>query len=655
MAFIMFLLSLATYVSSAPIAPAASVAPTSALPVANEDERVGWTSNPTGRGTSKIITSCTFTLALCIWTAIHPDLVRKTNPGKTTENENADSRESKPIASSPAATGTPRAPEGENTDTTLQIQTSSPAGAATVGVVDKGGNNVTTQNVDPTTPAGQKSKLQATENSARFRQKVYISFKALFMPEEVLTDARKQWIHAFQLYRALIAGHYILHETQDGPLKCCGGEKNPFRENCWRMKVTKLFYRLHEKFTNFRHGSSEDLEQRSSKDSENYHEYLELFFLPSEWELFGKEVAFFAVQGGFVREDGTLISPLDLYYAFMTDPKKVCDQIRVEDIRDKGNANVLTKLIVSCQCGWYVLNLILRLIAGIPIAFIELHVMIHIATTLVIYMFWWNKQLDVSEPIILDIPQLTYNKTWAKIPIEAVQPSGDSWMLPLNTVLAIPPKRNNDYWEEAIKQLKDLEVDCERLKGDPRLYKEPTMKEDGIFQRILSDWTSFIKPSAPGEKSPVPGGKTPTPNKKTPTPSEEPDSNTKEKRTMSLRLKGWAKYWAKNCAFYITYAGLHATVWRSTFPTKTEQWVWRVSCLTIAITPFLIALGNKILTKLNISAETSPLGRLLMDGFLLILYLGGAWTLLIESFLSLRNQPKGVYQTLDLSIYFPHL
>ncbi|KAI5836783.1 hypothetical protein DFP73DRAFT_505522, partial [Morchella snyderi] len=313
MSYFIFLLSLAAYVSSAPVGPVShvsvTVAPTPAVvaPVAGGGERVGWTSDPAGRGTSKIIMSCGLTLALCIWTAIHPDL-----------------------------------------------------------------------------PA-------ATSNRDRFRQKLYISFKALLIPEEVFTDARKQWIRAFQLYRALIAGHYILHHLNEEPQA-----------------------------------------------------------------LFGKEVTFFVVQGGFVREDGSTISTSDIYSAFMTDPENVCNQIKVEDIRDKGNANVLTKLIVSFQCGWYVVNLILRLITGLPIAFLELHVMIHIITTLAIYMFWWNKQLDVSEPIILKIPEFKYHPTWAQVPITAVQPSTDPWKLPLNTVWAVPPEKNKSHWEDAIKQLREL-------------------------------------------------------------------------------------------------------------------------------------------------------------------------------------------------------
>jgi hypothetical protein len=43
-----------------------------------DNERVGWVSQPTGRGTAGLIYSCLFTIFLCTWTAYHPDV-----PGPT--------------------------------------------------------------------------------------------------------------------------------------------------------------------------------------------------------------------------------------------------------------------------------------------------------------------------------------------------------------------------------------------------------------------------------------------------------------------------------------------------------------------------------------------------------------------------------------------
>lgn len=35
----------------------------------------GFVPNPTGRGTIEVLFSCIVTLGLCIWTAVHPDVV----------------------------------------------------------------------------------------------------------------------------------------------------------------------------------------------------------------------------------------------------------------------------------------------------------------------------------------------------------------------------------------------------------------------------------------------------------------------------------------------------------------------------------------------------------------------------------------------------
>lgn len=78
--------------------------------------------------------------------------------------------------------------------------------------------------------------------------------------------------------------------------------------------------------------------------------------------------------------------------------------ISTRDIQDKGKASVIAKVIIAGQVNWLVLQLIARIINGLPIALIELHVLIHILVAAMVYGFWWNKPMDVYEPIILDIP-----------------------------------------------------------------------------------------------------------------------------------------------------------------------------------------------------------------------------------------------------------
>jgi hypothetical protein len=116
--------------------------------------------------------------------------------------------------------------------------------------------------------------------------------------------------------------------------------------------------------------------------------------------------------------------------------------------------------------------------------------------------------------------------------------------------------------------------------------------------------------------------------------------------------------------FFFTYSALHATVWNASFPTVQEKWTWRVSCLLITAKPFLLYLIAGIVIQLRLwgGLHAGP-GNLdgryksnkLLNVFFVFLYLGGTWTLLFESFFSLRNLPKGAYETVPWSVYLPHL
>jgi hypothetical protein len=332
MAFL-FLLSVAAYVSAAPVAPVTPCAPVA--PVLPEGARVGWVPNPVGRGTSKIIISCSVTLALCIWTAIHPDVVKKKSHTQNPKDKKVGS------------------------DAASRSQTSTP---------------------DTITAGSKESQPQycdtACTASKRLRKRIFLTFKALLIPDEVLIDAQKQWAQASRLHKAMIAGHYILEHMDEAggrgfidkkappPAPRDEGESKDSKTTSWRGELQKWLEK---------HESISDL--------------LDLWLFPSQWDLFGKEVAFFVVQGGFVRNsDRTLISPLDLYYAYMMDPQKLHEQIRAEDICDKGNASVLAKVIVCGQCGWFLITLLSRLYSNLSITFLELHVMIHIIAALVVLL-----------------------------------------------------------------------------------------------------------------------------------------------------------------------------------------------------------------------------------------------------------------------------
>ncbi|KAF7590242.1 hypothetical protein BBP40_003126 [Aspergillus hancockii] len=73
------------------------------------------------------------------------------------------------------------------------------------------------------------------------------------------------------------------------------------------------------------------------------------------------------------------------------------------NIEDKGKANNIAKAIVMCQIVWMIVQLIGRISTELPITLLEGHVAIQILYSVTAYIFWWEKPLDVAEPIAIPL------------------------------------------------------------------------------------------------------------------------------------------------------------------------------------------------------------------------------------------------------------
>ena len=70
-----------------------------------------------------------------------------------------------------------------------------------------------------------------------------------------------------------------------------------------------------------------------------------------------------------------------------------------EEIRDRGKSNWLAKSLVLLQTSWFVMQCIVRAIEHLPITHLEIVTLAYAAMNFVIYIFWWNKPLNVNRPI----------------------------------------------------------------------------------------------------------------------------------------------------------------------------------------------------------------------------------------------------------------
>ncbi|CAF9910276.1 MAG: hypothetical protein GOMPHAMPRED_007029 [Gomphillus americanus] len=117
----------------------------------------------------------------------------------------------------------------------------------------------------------------------------------------------------------------------------------------------------------------------------------------------------------------------------------------------------------------------------------------------------------------------------------------------------------------------------------------------------------------------------------------------------------------------ILYGGLHTIAWLDHFPSNTEQYLWRISCVWIVgsgglwvIINLMAQLNNKFYSFWE-SVERLEAPRII------IVVLGGIATicgigyvlarafLVVEAFISLRSMPQDVFYTPDWVQVIPHL
>jgi hypothetical protein len=110
--------------------------------------------------------------------------------------------------------------------------------------------------------------------------------------------------------------------------------------------------------------------------------------------------------------------------------------------------------------------------------------------------------------------------------------------------------------------------------------------------------------------------------------------------------ESWAQYliFSVCCAIYSLP---HFLAWNAQFPTKVELYLWRVSCVSCSVLPFILMVVYNLWEKLR----RFPLALTL---FVMVIYAIARLYLLVESFVILRAVPPDVYTAVPWSEYIPH-
>ena len=69
------------------------------------------------------------------------------------------------------------------------------------------------------------------------------------------------------------------------------------------------------------------------------------------------------------------------------------------EIKDKGKSDWLAKSLVLLQTSWFIMQCIARGIKHLPVTHLKIVTLPYAAMNFVIYVFWWNKPLNVNRPV----------------------------------------------------------------------------------------------------------------------------------------------------------------------------------------------------------------------------------------------------------------
>ena len=69
------------------------------------------------------------------------------------------------------------------------------------------------------------------------------------------------------------------------------------------------------------------------------------------------------------------------------------------EIKDRGKSGWLAKSLVLLQTSWFIMQCIARGIKHLPVTHLEIVTLAYAAMNFVIYVFWWNKPLNVNRPV----------------------------------------------------------------------------------------------------------------------------------------------------------------------------------------------------------------------------------------------------------------
>ena len=309
-------------------------------------------------------------------------------------------------------------------------------------------------------------------------------------------------------------------------------------------------------------------------------------------------------MGGFV--DGRRLLSLENIEELVRNEEIVYPIATREEIEDKSKGDTVTKALVVVQTTWFLLQCVTRGSQHLALTELELATAAFAVLNIIIYALWWDKPLDVQCHIVVRRRSTQEQNSWSAGRQAAEERE-------------VAPRQQWDCWARSLEWLRDAWDGLRRVLHG-RAWKD-------VWDGLKSVTRPFFE---------MIGG----------------DDDEETFFVVGRRGRWDISSVSGMTIVTMVFGGIHCVAWSFHFPSQTEQLLWRIS--STAITGIPLALIGIGLIQLD---DDNPVEVILAFTFILLVFLYpvSRILLLVLCLTTLRSLPLSAYQTVQWTIFFPHV
>jgi len=324
---------------------------------------------------------------------------------------------------------------------------------------------------------------------------------------------------------------------------------------------------------------------------------------------------FFAIMGGFMEYEGN--RPIRVLYPSQLGSYSLTGngdfpRISKAEIQDRSKSDAISKAFVVLQTGWFITQCIARGVQGLPITELELATVAFAALNFVMYLLWWEKPLNVQRGV----------RVYKKRAAEEVMDDGDV-------------EATIGFWVALRDAIFDLPATIRR---GPFIYDDEVDEYAWIYRVLF--WPIARPLLIIGNQN------------------REYERYEHLRRVDTFSPVRWDRLPLRGTvlvsAIASGFGAIHCIGWSFTFPSSTEQTLWRVASVSISGIPILFL---PLLFALSITPDENIKLKI---GFIIMysqssLYVLCRLGLLVLPILCLRSLPPAVYRVVHWTSLIPHV